>query len=141
MKIIVFTLFLLSSINIHASQLASAKDARNLAKNVMVLVGKGQSNKGLQLFKPYLIIPESEFNVMLNNLKMQQPMIDQRFGKTVGIEYINEEKAGKSFMKITYAQKFEKHAMRWVFYFYKPRNGWVLNTFNTDDKIQLLFSK
>lgn len=50
MKIIVFNLFLLSSINKHASKLASTNDARNLTKNIMVLVVKEQSNKSLKIF-------------------------------------------------------------------------------------------
>ena len=29
--------------------------------------------------------------------------------------------------------------MRWLFYFYRGENGWVLNTFKTDDDLRLLF--
>ncbi len=141
MKHLALLVSLLFSVQVHASELASIEEAKLLAKNVMALVGKGDSNKGLQLCKPYLIIPESEFDVMLNNLKMQQPMMEQRFGKTLGVENISEKFVGNSFMRITYVQKFEKHAMRWNFYFYKPKNGWVLDTFNTDDKLQLLFTE
>ena len=141
MKQVLVTLLLMTSFNLQALELSSVKEAKALAKNVMDFVEKGKSDKGLELFKPYLIIPEAEFDVMLNSLKMQQPMIDQRFGKIVGVEFISEEMAGKSFMKITYAQKYERHAMRWIFYFYKPKNSWVLNTFSTDDKIQYLFGK
>jgi len=140
MKRIFLLLTIITSINIHAAQLSSVDEAKKLASDVMNEVGKGNSSKGLELFKPFLIIPESEFNVMLESLQMQQPMIDQRFGRTIGVELINEEMVGKSFMKVVYAQKFEKHAMRWIFYFYRPNNGWVLNTFTTDDKIQYLFS-
>lgn len=132
---------LLASTNVSAAKLPNIDKAKKLASDVMALVAKGKTDKGLELTKPYLIIPESEFNVMVEQLKMQQPMIDQRFGQTIGVELINEELVGESFLKITYAQKFEKHAMRWLFYFYKSSGGWVLNTFNTDDKIQLLFSK
>jgi|TARA_Y100000296_G_scaffold30684_1_gene35641 hypothetical protein len=42
-------------------------------------------------------------------------------------------------MLVVYIQKFERHMMRWKFYFYNPGGGWVLNTFNTDDKISLMF--
>lgn len=141
MKSLILLASLFFTVQAHASELASTEEAKLLVKNVMTLVGNGDTNKGLQLLKPFLIIPESEFDVMLNNLKLQQPMIDQRFGKTVGVENMGEKIVGNSFMRIAYAQKFEKHAMRWNFYFYKPKSGWVLNTFNTDDKLQLLFSE
>jgi hypothetical protein len=29
--------------------------------------------------------------------------------------------------------------MRWSFYFYRGQNGWVLDTFKTDDDIRQLF--
>ena len=38
-----------------------------------------------------------------------------------------------------YVSKYEKHAMRWLFYLYKSKDGWVINTFNFDDQIQALF--
>lgn len=139
MKYLMSIMLVIVMFQAQAAQLDSIDAAKSLAKNVMTLVSEGKSPKGLELFKPYLIIPEAEFDVMLNSLRMQQPMIDQRFGNTIGIELVGEEVVGKSFLKITYAQKFERHVMRWVFFFYKPKTGWVLNTFKTDDKIQLLF--
>ncbi len=105
----------------------------------MAQVAKGKMQEGLQLMKPYLIIPESEFNVMAEQLKMQEPLMKQRFGNTIGVEFVKEEEVGNSLLRIIYIQKFEKHIMRWRFYFYKPRNSWVLNTFFTDDKLQLMF--
>ena len=139
MKYIYLVILFLTTTVVASKELKSVAEAKNLAKEVMSYVEKGESAKGLLLFKPYLIIPEAEFDVMLNSLKMQQPIMDQRFGKTIGIEYIGEKTVGKSLMKITYAEKFEKHMMRWVFYFYKPKDRWVMNTFTTDDNIKALF--
>ena len=91
--------------------------------------------------KPYLVIPESEFNVMLEQAKLQLPAIQGRFGKIVGIEFISEKMVGKSLLQMVQIQKFEKHIMRWRFIFYDPEGKWVLNTFNYDDKIRSLFEE
>jgi len=123
----------------HADVLKDKDAAKQLAKSVMEEVAKGEIESGLTKVKPYLIIPEHEFEGMINSFRMQAPAIEQRFGKTIGMEFVNIEEIGDSLMLIMYIQKFERHLMRWKFYFYKPQNGWVLNTFNTDDKIQMMF--
>jgi len=129
---------LLSSVS-SADTLKDKEAAKGLAQSIMELVGKGEVEKGLTLAKPYLIIPGHEFEGVLNSLRMQAPAIEQRFGKTVGMEFSQIQEVGESLMLVMYIQKFEKHMMRWKFYFYNSGNGWVLNTFNTDDKIQLMF--
>ena len=141
MKVLTLLTIIVSSIFsiAHADVLKDKDAAKQLAKSVMEDVAKGEIENGLKKLKPYLIIPEHEFEGMLNSLRMQTPAIEQRFGKTIGVEFVKVEETGDSLMLIMYIQKLEKHLMRWRFYFYKPQNGWVLNTFFTDDKIQMMF--
>jgi hypothetical protein len=139
MKLIFIILSIFLSVNANAAELKSKDDIRNFTQSVMAQVAKGKMQEGLKLMKPYLIIPESEFNVMAEQLKMQEPAMKQRFGNTIGVEFVKEEEVGNSLLRIIYIQKFEKHIMRWRFYFYKPRDSWVLNTFFSDDKLQLMF--
>ena len=123
-----------------SKDLKTKDDVRAFATEVMNIVAQGKVADGLAKFKPYIIIPESEFTVSLEQVKLQQPMIDQRFGQTVGVELIDIEEQGESLMLIVYIQKFEKHVMRWKMYFYKPKDKWILNTYSTDDQLQLMFS-
>lgn len=123
-----------------ADTLPNKDGAKKLAESVMKKVEVGKSAEALDLLKPYLIIPVAEFDVMKNQLTMQAPMVEQRFGKTISVELADIEEVGDSLMLVMYIQKFEKHLMRWKFYFYKPKDSWVLNTLNTDDKIQLMFN-
>lgn len=140
MKFGFFVLLFLLSFSVRGDALDSTMSAKALAEAVMDLVAAGKTPEGLELMKPYLIIPESEFEVMKEQLKLQMPMIQSRFGNTVSVELIKAEEVGESLYLVIYIQKFEKHMMRWMFYFYKPRDKWILNTFNTDDKIQNMFS-
>ena len=123
-----------------ADTLKTKKDALDLAALVMDKIAKGQTEEGIKLTKPYLIIPVHEFEGMLNTFRMQAPAIKQRFGKTLSTELAIVEEVGESLMLVMYIQKFEKHLLRWKFYFYKPKDGWVLNTFNFDDTLQLMFN-
>jgi hypothetical protein len=139
--ILVFVVFFLVTTTVQAATLDSKEAARKLTDQVMAKVVSGDFQGGLILMKPYLIIPESEFNVMLEQAKLQLPAIQGRFGKTVGSEFISEKMVGKSLLQIVQIQKFEKHIMRWRFIFYNPGGKWVLNTFNFDDKIHSLFEE
>lgn len=139
MKILTIVLSLFMATTVFADTLPNKKAVKQLAASVMEKVIEGKISEGVELTRPYIIIPTSELDVLKNQIKMQIPMIEQRFGKTVGLELVNIEEVGDYLMLILYVQKLEKHVMRWKFYFYKPNDEWVLNTFNFDDKLQLLF--
>jgi hypothetical protein len=126
---------------VFADTLPSKSSAKDLANNVMTEIAKGNMEAGLKLTKPYLIVPEHEYFALIDQMKMQQPIIDQRFGKTISVEVAAIEEVGESLMLVLFLQKFEKHVLRWKFYFYKPRNEWVLNTFMFDDTIQSMFQR
>ena len=124
----------------HADVLKDKNAAKTLAASVMKKVGEGKTIEGVDLVKDYIIVPPPEFETLKNTIAMQSPMLRQRFGKTIGVELAEIEEVGESLMLILYIQKYEKHLLRWKFYFYKPKNGWVLNTFNYDDTVQNMFS-
>jgi len=136
-----FLLIVLTGPSVQAKTLPDGNAAQAFSAKVMHTVGQGKITEALLMMKPYMIIPEAEFDVMKDQLATQAPMIKKRFGKSIGSEFIKVDKVGKSLMRVLYIQKFEKHIMRWVFYFYRPGEGWILNTFTTDDSIKQLFCK
>lgn len=136
--LLILSLVLFGS-NTFADTLSSKTKAKELAKSVMAEMEKGNMVAGTKLTKPYLIVPEHEYFALIDQMKMQQPLIEQRFGKTISVEVAAIEEVGESLMLILYLQKFDKHVLRWKFYFYKPRDEWVLNTFIFDDQIQTMF--
>lgn len=123
-----------------ADTLKDSVAARTLTDRIMTKVGEGDIVGGVQLTKPFLIVPTAEFEVMLEQLKLQHPVMAQRFGKSIGNEFIREDKVGENLLRIVHLHRFEKHAMLWSFYFYRGSAGWVLNTFKTDDDIRQLFA-
>lgn len=141
MKIIALVMFLLMTTTAGAATLESKDAAKKLTDQIMSKVASGDIEGGLLLMKPYLIIPESEFNVMVEQTKLQLPVMQGRFGKIIGAEFIKEKTVGKSLLQIVQIQKFEKHVMRWSFIFYSPDGKWVLNTFNYKDAIESMFEE
>lgn len=127
------------SLTVKAEVLKGPQEARQLADRIMSKVGSGDVDSGLTLMKPYLIVPEVELEAQRNQAKLQWPLLSQRFGACIGQEFIREDRVGESLLRLVYIQKFERHAMRWVFIFYRNNEGWVLNTFKFDDAIQTIF--
>lgn len=132
-------LLLLASLGINAKSLSSADEMQILTNSVMKSVAANQMKGGLEKLRPYIVFPMSEFDVQLNNIDMQLPMISQRFGKSIGYDLIAEEKLGDSLVQYAYLQKFERHVLVWRFIFYKPEKEWLLNTFYFNDQVQPLF--
>lgn len=94
-----------------ADTLKTPTEARQLTDRVMAKVGTGDIENGLKLLKPFFNIPSAEFDVMLGNMKMQLPVISQRFGKSIGYEFIREDKTGENLLRIVQIHKFQKHVM------------------------------
>jgi len=133
-------LALLAGLHAQAGEfLKSPVEARQLSDRVMSKLASGELEQGLRLMLPYLIIPSAEFEAMLGQAKLQEPMLAQRFGTRQGFEFVREERVGESLLRITQIQKYERHLTRWVFYFYRTNSGWVLNTFQFDDNIRAVF--
>lgn len=71
-------------------------------------------------------------------LKSQTRMAMGLYGTPIGIEKIREEDLSPSLKRIVYLQKFERYPVAWEFYFYKPKDTWVINTLNFKDQIASL---
>jgi hypothetical protein len=141
MKLIAVVIFFLMTAAANAASLETKDAARKLTDQIMAKVAAGDVEGGFLLMKPYLIIPESEFNLMVEQTKLQLPVIQEGFGKTLSAEFIGEKTVGKSLLKIVQIQKFESHIMRWNFIFYSPDGKWVLNSFHFDDEIYSMFDE
>ena len=127
---------------LHASAaegLQSPKEARAFTDQVMAKVASGQLDSAIAEMKRYPLVPEAEIDASVGQFRLQLPAIAQRFGSIIGSEFVREDRVGESLLRITYLQRFERHTMKWLFYFYRGSNGWVLNTFRFDDNIVSLF--
>ena len=105
----------------------------------MQRVAKDDIEGGLGTLKPYWLMGPGEFDAVAEKVKLQLPLLRQRFGKAIGFEFVRDEKVGTSLRQFTYLQRFEKHATRWVFIFCRGEKDWLLNSFWFDDNTRALF--
>jgi hypothetical protein len=109
------------------------------SERVMAKVAKGDLDGAFKEMKPYLVIPDAEYETLAVNTRAQRGLAGTRFGKVVGYECVDTKAVGQSLVQIVCLEKTEKHALPWRFYFYKTPSGWVLNTFKWSDNLPSVF--
>lgn len=119
--------------------LPNLAEARKVADQAMAFAIQEKFEEAYGSVKPFWPLPAVEIDGLANQMKTQWPMVQQRYGKSLAMEFIREERIGESFVRYTYLQKFERHAIRWMFGFYRPANDWVVNAVSWDDGVSELF--
>jgi hypothetical protein len=138
LSIIIFATLL--SIPVLAGEFKSEAELKPFAESVMKQVAENNLKGAFKLMQPYVVISESELQSASLSSQTQREQYGTRYGKAVGYEFISEQKLGESLIGLVYIEKTEKHALPWSFCFYKTPKGWVLNTFNWNDKVTGLFN-
>jgi len=127
---------LLLPVTLFAREFKSEGETRAFSDSVMKEVASGNLKGGFdQLAAVYTAIPKVEIDGLISQAMLQVPVMEARFGKSVGSEFISESRAGDSVHKYVYLHKFEKHAIVWQFVFYRPGDAWVLNSFKYSDSV------
>jgi hypothetical protein len=122
-----------------AKTIPDAPSTKALTDSVMTLVSKGNLDSSYALLSGYWAPPAADFKKLVDASAQQRGQMAIRYGKTIGSEFLKTEVLGQSFIRHIYLEKFETHAVRWIFTFYKPRDAWVLNAVLWDDQIYALF--
>jgi len=96
---------------------------------------------GFDLLKPYWVAPTNEIDTLVMQTISTRNSVRERFGKSIGYEFISQQHAGKSFLRFLAIEKLQYTAIRYSVVFYKADDCWSLQTFFWDDKVQQLFSE
>jgi len=130
---------LMGAIGARADTLKTDADLRPFADRVMQGVAGAGVSAGIAVMRPYVVMPEVELQKALLVMQSQREAYPDRFGKTIGFEFIGQKKLGESLVRLAYIEKTERRALPWLFHFYRTRNGWVLESFMCNDQASQLF--
>ena len=139
MKFIILITCLFYSVLVSAAEFNSEKDIRTFTDNMMNQIVKEKFNTAFNSAKPYWPMPAVEIDGIVNKINQQWPIVNQRFGKAIGNEFVKEERIGKSFLRYYYLHKFTKHAIYWRIDFYKPKSTWKINSIIFLDTLDALY--
>lgn len=138
LRIILFMLLLPGS-PLQAAELTSKAQTRQFADQTVGLFLEEKFAAAFGNAKLYWPLPQVEIDGLVNQVKQQWPIVQQRFGRPVGMEFIREEAIGESFLRYYYLHKFKNHAIYWRFDFYKPESVWKINSILFLDSLDDLY--
>jgi hypothetical protein len=138
MKAICLALALLAPVSVLADDFATLAEARKVTDNAVALFRQEKIVEAYGSLKPYWPLAGVEIDNLANQTNTQWPLVRQRFGTSIGTEFVEQSESGHSLARFIYLQKFQNHAIRWVFTFYKPGDRWIINAVSFDDRLDLL---
>ena len=123
-----------------AATLSSEKELQALSEQALDRLMRGEV-EGFELLKRHSVEMGSEealdrfFRSQVDRVKQYM----RKWGKPLGYELIARPKAGDSFCRYVYLSKYENNFLRWVFTYYRPREGWLFFRLDFDDDVNALF--
>ena len=122
-----------------AQALLAASDARKLADDIMTSVGAGNLDAALTLARPQLLLPSAEADALLAQVNSQMRSVGDRYGAPRGFDFIRQETAGESLVRLTYIARYERAPIRWRFVFYKGDKAWGMTDLGFDTNRNAVF--
>lgn len=92
--VIVVTLIICQISFVNAATIPDESAAKELANKIMQQVAAGNLSAAFKLMKPYVAIPESEFDSVALQSKSQRDQFGFRYGPTIGYEFVDSKKSG-----------------------------------------------
>jgi hypothetical protein len=139
MRILVAILLALAS-HAYAQVLATTGDARKLADDVMAGIAAGNLDAAITQLRPQFLLPAAEADAMVAQVNSQFRSVGDRYGAPRGFDFIRQESAGESLIRLTYIARYERAPIRWRFVFYKGDKAWGLTDFGLDTNRHAAFA-
>lgn len=139
MKNLIIIVLLVMSGSVFGEGFKSENETRIFSDNLLNQLLEEKFQEAFDSVKPYWPMPEVEIDSIVNKINQQWPIVRQRFGEPVGIEFIKQEQIGKSFLRYYYLHKFENHAIYWRLDYYKSHDEWKINMFLFLDSLDVLY--
>lgn len=96
---------------------------------------KGDVAGMFEVVRKYWPIPDSEVTALKNATLQKRKVATSRYGKSLGLDLGKLETFGKCFVRFVYIERFEHHAIVWMFTLYKPADTWTVNTISWNDDV------
>jgi len=123
-----------------APKLTTKESTRALADKFMSSLQANVIRESFEIIRPYMPIPDLEFENMTVKTEENLNYIGPSLGKLIGYELLEENTIKDFVIRYTYVQKYEQHPVRWFFIFYKAQDEWLINVFYWDNKTQDFFN-
>ena len=117
----------------------SVREMREYCERILSHLQGGDVDSAFELIKSQWLFDQAEIDSVWEKTANQLAGLQNRFGDSLAVSEVGNERVGELAIRFTYVIKYERHIIRWLFVFYKPRTKWILNSFKWDDSISELF--
>lgn len=112
---------------------------RKFGDDFMNKIGSGDVAAAFEMLRPYSIMNDVDFGSAVNESNKQRQKFSIHYGPSAGYVFVAETKKGNTAYMLQYIEKTQKQALIWAFYFYKTKDGWVVDEFGWTDQLSVLF--
>ncbi|MBA3286051.1 MAG: hypothetical protein H0U27_13470 [Nitrosopumilus sp.] len=107
---------LLFSIGLFAQDkyLKDVSETQELSKKVVKMFNENKISESFAELTPYWPMPKNELDAIEEKTIMYLNLIEQRFGKSIGMLKVKEEKISEIALRETYFIRFENTAIRLI---------------------------
>lgn len=123
-------------VNGQAKLLKDIAEAQKLSKTTMEKIRNGNIGPAIDELGLYWPIPSSEVDEVREKTIQNLELVEQRYGFLIGAERIREEKISDFAYREIYILRYRNSALRFVFTYYKNKEGWLLNAFKWDESFE-----
>ncbi len=117
----------------------SVREMQDYCERILSHLLDGDLDSAFELIKSQWLFDPAEIDSVWEQTATQLGGLQDRFGDILAVSEVGSERVGELVIRFTYVIKYERHIVRWLFVFYKPRTKWILNSFKWDDSISELF--
>jgi len=132
-----FIIMIISLVNLNLcaqeKYLKDVHETQQLSQQIVELFSKNKISQSFNQLALYWPLPESEIEQIKDKTIKYLNIVEQRFGKSIGILKVKNEAISDIAIRETYLIRYEITAIRVMFTYYKGNNGWIINTFKWDD--------
>jgi hypothetical protein len=127
--------------SVHAGPVTTLDEARQVSDAVMQEIAQGKVKAGFDRLRVHTTAAPAEVDVAARHAEagLKAPPMLERYGNSIGSEFIRDIRVGSSLVRYIYLHKFERNALRWRVDWYRAADDWRVVYFNFDDKVQELF--
>jgi hypothetical protein len=120
---------------------ASEREMKDYCQSVVSHIQSGDTDAAFGLIKSEWLFDQAEIDSVKEKTVSQLAGLQDRFGSPFSTAEVGVERISDFVIRFTYIVKYDRHILRWLFVFYKPKNVWLLNSFWWDDNISELFRR
>lgn len=122
----------------HASDenngLGTVSDTQELCAESASHFADGQTERAIGALAPHWPQSQAELQDLVVQAESQYLESRTRLGESIDVKHVRSLEAGSSIVGHIFAIKYESQALRFTCRFYKPRDEWILRSFNWDEE-------